>query len=248
MIEPMHGSRLPVFIPKTWQLPEAILARLGDQPGRQRLMDAENHLLLILHSPPRAEDNERRNAVVFWCSPVGEWKSAPASGGLMALDAHITAYRSRVRELDDQVDHSADLRVHFEVTREINPLRRAARHLLEVMESARTARPQERRLIVLRDLAVETDRAAELAASEVKSALDFALAESNQQQAVEAAIGNREARRLNQLVAFFFPLATLVAIFSMENPARTLQQPGFGAVLVIGSMLGFLVRGMVSRR
>ena len=66
-----------VYIPKTWDLPEAIRKRLGESVGKQRLMNEDGHILLLLHQVPRSEDDEVRAAVVFWRNPAGEWKSAP---------------------------------------------------------------------------------------------------------------------------------------------------------------------------
>ena len=162
-------KRMTAFIPKTWDLPESIRRRLGDQAGRQRLMDEDGHLLLILHSPPRPEDDALRNSAVFWCNPAGEWKSAPASGGLSALQGHLASFRTCVQQLDEIVDAANEPRQYFEVMRAINPLLRSSRNLLGVMEQARKARPDERRLILLRDEAVEVERGAELLANDADS-------------------------------------------------------------------------------
>lgn len=239
-------TKLPAFVPKTWNLPEAIRRRLGDKPGRQRVMDEEGHLLLILHAPPTPEDNEVRQPVVFWRSPEGEWKSAPAGGGLGGLQAHLAAYRTMVGALDEAVDHAVTAKEYFAVMRGINPLLRSSRNLLAVMEEARKARGDERRLIVLRDEAVEIERAAELLLNDAKAGMDFALAESGEAQAREAVAANREARRLNHLVAFFFPLATLVAIFGMNPPSEVMAGGGILTVLLIGVALGVLVRFGIS--
>ena len=69
------------FLPKSWDLPQSIRRRLGDDAGRQRLMDEEGHLLLILHEPPTPEDEEVRKPVLIWIQPDGTAKSnQPASG------------------------------------------------------------------------------------------------------------------------------------------------------------------------
>lgn len=241
-------SKLPRFLPKTWDLPEAIRVRLGDEPGRQRLMDEDGHLLLLLHAPPRPEDDERRISAAFWCNPQGEWKSSPASGGIGALQAHLAAYRGAARELDEAVERAQSPRGYFDVLRAAHPLRRSARNLLEVMDAARKARPGERRLIVLRDEAVEVERGTDLVVKDASSGLEFALAESGERQAHEARATAAEARRLNRLVAFFFPLATLVGVFSVRNPREVMAGEGFWWVLAAGVLLGFLVRGLVGSR
>jgi hypothetical protein len=240
-------TKLPSFIPKSWSLPESIRVRLGDKLGRQRLMDEDGHLLLLLHEPPTPADNEIRKPAVFWRTPEGQWKSAPSGGGLAALQAHLAAYRTMVANLDEAVEQARVATEFFEVMRDINPLLRSARNLLGVMEEARKARSAERRLIVLRDEAVEIERAAELIANEAKSGMEFALAVSGEAQAREAIAANREARRLNRLVAFFFPLATLVAIFSMNRPSLLLQYDGVIVVLLLGVALGVMVRALISK-
>ena len=53
-----------------------------------------------------------------------------------------------------------------------------------------------------------------------------------------------EARKLNRLVATFFPLATLVAVFGMSPPAEVIKAPGFWLVLVAGIVAGLVVRAL----
>ena len=241
-------TRVPGFIPKTWDLPESIRKRLGDQAGRQRLMDEDGHLLLILHNPPRPEDDALRRPNVFWCNPAGEWKSAPGAGGLSALQELIASYKTAVFQLDEVVDAAREPLAYFQVLRAINPLLRSTRNLLGVMEDARKARPHERRLIVLRDEAVEIERGADLLANDAKAGMDFSLAESGQQQAAEARRNAIEARRLNRLVAFFFPLATLVAVFSMNPPFEIMSMRGFWLVVILGVFLGLVTRAIIGGR
>lgn len=240
-------SKAPGFLPKTWDLPQAIRRRLGEQAGRQRLMDEDGHLLLILHMPPRPEDNEQRTPAVFWRNPEGEWKSSPAGGGLSALQGLIASYRTLVRQLDDAVDTAHEPRQYFEVMRGINPLLRSSRNLLAVMEDARKARPDERRLILLRDETVDLERAADLLATDAKSGMDFALAENGERQAREAHQANMEARRLNRLAAFFFPLATLVAVFGMTDPVSVVSMDGFWLVIIVGVVFGLFVKALIGR-
>ncbi len=83
------------YIPKTWELPDSIRKRLGVTVGKQRLMNEDGHLLLLLHQVPRAEDDEVRSAVVIWRNPTGEWKSAPLAGGLSGLEAHLAFFARR---------------------------------------------------------------------------------------------------------------------------------------------------------
>lgn len=167
---------------------------------------------------------------------------------MSALQAHVAAYRTLIRQLDAAVDAASEPRHYFEVLRAINPLLRSSRNLLRVMEEARRARPEERRLIVLRDEAVDLERAADLLAVDAKNGMDFALAENGENQAREARLANQEARRLNRLAAFFFPLATLVAVFGMAEPASLIAMGGFWLVVAIGIVLGLFVTALIGHK
>lgn len=241
-------TKHPAFVPKTWLLPESIRRRLGDEAGRQRLMDEEGHLLVLLHAPPKPEDEEHRHPVVFWRNPEGEWKSYPAGGGLAALHGLLGEYRSAISDLDDRVDAAKSSRDFFSVMREVNPLHRACRNMLGVLEDLRKARPHERTLILLRDHAVTSERAVESVMHDARTGMDFTVAESSETQARGARQATEEARRLNRLVAFFFPIATMVAVFGINNPQHVMQMEGFTHVLVVGVILGLFVRAFVSWR
>ncbi len=233
------------YIPLTWNLPDSIRKRLGKTVGKQRLMNEEGHLLLLLHRAPRAEEDEIRQPMVVWRSPEGEWKSSPTSGGLSGLEAHISEYRTAIHKADNDVESAKTPRQYFEVMHVLNPLHRATRHLSEVLQATRQALPDETRIINLRDQAADLDRAIDLVAGDAKSGMDFTLAEAANQQAISAEASNREARRLNRLAAFFFPLATLVAVFGMNPPELVYRDPGFWIVLFAGILLGAMVYGMV---
>lgn len=234
------------YIPQTWDLPEAIRKRLGETVGKQRLMNEEGHLLMILHEAPKEEDDEVRSAMVVWRNPVGEWKSFPIGGGLAGLEAHLVSYRTAIHRLDDEVESAKVARQYFDVMRRMHPLHRAARHMSEVLQATREALPEETRIINMRDKAADLERAIELVAEDAKSGMDFTLAESASQQALAADIANQEARRLNRLAAFFFPLVTLVAVFGMNPPETIWRAPGFWLVLVAGVLLGFFVYALVA--
>ncbi len=241
----MHSG---TFIPKTWSLPDAITRRLGDSAGRQRLMDEDGHLLFILHQAPRPEDEEHRKPFLLWNHPDGTWKSSPTGGGLSALTEHLDYYRKQIHAIDDAVDTAQTPKDYFEVMKRVNPMVRATRHLQSVLQNARQARPEERRLIVARDSAIELERAIELAAADARSGMEFSLAVNSEAQARAGHQASEEARKLNRLVAFFFPLATLVAVFGMNSPKDVLVLPGFWAVLVIGVLAGAFIWALSFRK
>lgn len=235
------------YIPKTWDLPASIRKRLGVSVGKQRIMDEDGHLLLLLHAPPAAEDDERRNAVVFWRNATGEWKSTTGVGGLGGLDGHLAAYRAVIHRLDEEVEKAKTPREYFDVMRDMHPMQRATRHMLEVLQSAREVRPDETKLISLRDQAADLERAIELVAADARAGMEYSMAESASMQAAAALEANREAQRLNRLAAFFFPLVTLVTVFGMNSPDQVMKDDGFWVVLGTGVCLGFLAFIAIAR-
>ncbi len=234
------------YIPDSWDLPDSIRRRLGDSVGKQRIMDEDGHLLLLLHAPPTAADDEVRGAVVFWRDPRGAWASHPVRGGLAGLEKHLASYREVIHRLDEKVDNAKCAREYFDVMRDMHPMQRATRGLLNVMQAAREVRPDETRLISLRDQAADLERATELIAADTKAGMDFTLAETSSQQAISAELANHEARRLNRLAAFFFPLVTLVSVFGMNAPADLLANHHFWIVLLAGILLGIIVHSVVA--
>ncbi len=242
------NSKNPKYVPKGWALPESIVRRLGDEIGRQRLMDEDGHLLVLLHTPPKSEHNEERHPAVFWRKPDGEWKSAPESGGLLALKALLSAYMDMATELDHQAETASAPRQFFRVIRELAPLHRSSRHLLEVMEELRKARPEERELILLRDEAVNVERAADMALVDARAGMDFVIAEAGQLQAQMAQQSAVEAQRLNRLAALFLPMATLAAIFGINRPEDILRMPGLAALVGAGLVLGLFARLLIGRK
>ena len=92
------------------------------------------------------------------------------------------------------------------------------------------------------DFFAELERAIDLVANDAKSGMDFALAENTEEQSRFAHAANIEARRLNRLVSFFMPLATLVAVFGMSPPVEVIKVPGFWLVIIAGILAGFLIQ------
>ncbi len=75
-------------LPEVWQTPQRFRERLGEGVGRQRAMFEEAHLLLVLHRPPKPEDDERTGRY-FWRQPDGTWSSDELGGGPNALKKHL---------------------------------------------------------------------------------------------------------------------------------------------------------------
>ena len=102
-------------------------------------MDEENHLLIILHQPPSPEEDEIRKAILFWQDHEdnGATRNPAASRRWNVISRVMPTSHT----LDDQVEAAKTPRDYFEVMKRTNPLLRAARNQLNVLEDARQARP-----------------------------------------------------------------------------------------------------------
>jgi hypothetical protein len=233
------------FVPSSWALPEALARRLGASAGRQRLMVEDGHVLLVLHRAPTPDDDAVRTPALFWRTPEGAWQSAPEPGGLEALARHVQAYAQSAHALDARVEAATTPADYFGVMRWVHPLLRSSRHMQAVLQGARDALPDERRILDLRDAAVEVERAVDLVAADARAGMEFTLARSSEEQARFAHEAALEARTLNRLVAFFFPLATLVAVFGMNPPESVLALPTFWPIVGGGALTGLCVLALV---
>lgn len=227
-----------IQLPKVWDVPETFRGRLGDRSGRQRAMMAEGHLLLVLHKAPRP-DEDLRQAVFFWRQPDGEWLASEQGAGLAALDGHLAEYEKVIDHWETQESKAASASAYFDVLDSLAPVHRAVRNLHAVLQDARKRMESDRNLINLRDRAYDLERRAELLYSGAKNSLDFAVARRSEEQAEAANRMAMSAHRLNLLAAFFFPLATLSAVFGVnlkfgfeDNP------PPFAFLVVVGIGLG----------
>lgn len=231
------------LIPATWDVPDEFRDRLGRRIGRQRLMIAEGHLLLVLHAPPQAED-EQRVGCLFWRNAQGEWKSSEHGTGPNSLSKHLASYEEAVEKLDQleaqtegavlssarrhtyqgrEFTNRAD--TYFILLESLLPLHRATTHLHQVLQEARKAISDDRDLINFRDLSYDLERQTHLLYSGAKNALEFDIARRAEEQAKASHRMATASHRLNLLVGFFFPVATLSAIFgvNMEHPFETIQ-------------------------
>jgi hypothetical protein len=238
------------LVPADWNLPESIRQRLGDQVGRQRAMQADGHVLLVLHQPPEPDEVHRRGAL-FWRSPEGKWKSSAYGDGPAALEKHLASFAQRIGHLDRQEDEARSAAQYFELLEALAPVLRAARNLHHTLQEARQMLPGDRNLLNFRDMAYEIERTAELLYNDAKNALEYAVARRAEEQAESSRRMAVAAHRLNLLAAFFFPIATLTAIFGMSLP-NGLEAFGppwpFVAVVGAGLVMGMALTLFVTRR
>jgi Mg2+ and Co2+ transporter CorA len=231
------------LLPRTWEVPQIFRDRLGSKAGRQRSMSADGHLLLVLHLPPGPDDDERQGRFL-WRRPDGTWTSSDLGSSQNVVNKHLDQYAEAIQACDDREERAATAEAHFDVLDRLAPIYRAARHLHQVLQEARQLIPEDRNLINYRDRAYEIERTAELLHSDTKNALDVLTAKKAEEQAQSSHRMAVSAHRLNMLVAFFFPLATLSGILGvnllhgLENKAPPFLFLTFlGVGLVSGLML-----------
>ena len=236
----MHESSL---IPATWNVPAEIIDRLGKQVGRQRTMVAEKHLLIILHAPPSPEDMYRKGRF-FWREPDSNWHSSELKGGPDTLNRHLEEYQQLLEEFDEKLDLATNSVEYLEVLNHLNPIYRALCHTKEALQIAREAIPEDKMLIDFRDSSYRLERTAELLIQDAKNALEFIVAKQAEEQAQVSARIELSAHRLNLLIAYFFPIATLSTIFgsNFRHGFEQYQTPyPFCFMVAAGLLLGFVI-------
>ncbi|REK26453.1 MAG: hypothetical protein DWQ42_09000 [Planctomycetota bacterium] len=230
------------ILPSMWQVPQLFRNRLGSTVGRQRAMAADGHLLLVLHAPPKPDEQERVGRF-HWRSPEGEWTSNELGKGVGALAKHLDEFEGRIAALDRKEEQAKTAEDYFAVLDQLAPLYRAARNLHAVLQEARTMFPEYLEIIELRNRAYAIERTAELLFEGTKNSLEFHLAQRAEVQAKSSQRMAAAAHRLNILAAFFFPIVTLMAILGVDF-ARAAENFGLaGDVFFVSVLLLGLVAG-----
>lgn len=249
----MAHAKFCSLLPASWNIPGEFRRRLGDQPGRQRMMTAEGHLLLVLHAPPSA-DTADRDGRFFWRDTAGAWTPSGASPAQPGLGDLLQEYEQAMDSLQDDEDDANTAREYFDLLNRLNPMVRSARNLHQVIQEAREAAPEDRQLINWRDRAYVISRSAELLHNDAKNALDFAVAARAEDEAAATRRVETAAYRLNVLVACFFPTATLAAIFGANlNHGLTDYDEKYGpmpmlVILGVGLLAGLILAKFITRK
>lgn len=238
------------LLPHIWEVPQVFRERLGSKVGRQRCMVADGHLLLVLHQPPEPDEVERRGRFI-WRQPDGTWTSNDLGSRPMVVNRHLDQFADVLQKYDELGENATVADDYFAVLEAVAPIHRAARHLHQVLQEARQALPEARDMINFRDRAYEIERTAELLYSETKNGLDFAVAKQAEEQAKASHRMSVSAHRLNVLAAFFFPLATLSAIFGVNLLHGFEEMPPpipFLILLGAGLLSGIVLTMFVTRK
>jgi hypothetical protein len=211
-------------------------------------MSAEDHLLILLHSPPKPEDDERVGRF-FWRKPDGTWTSSDFGGGPNALKKHLDEYTALIDSLEEQEDAATNAQNYFSILNELVPLHRAARNMHQALQQARELVPEDADLINFRDRSYRIERTAELLYTDTKNLLEFDIAKRAEEQATSSHQMAVASHRLNVLVAFFFPIATLSAVFGMNLLHGYEQAPPpipFLVVMLVGLVLGIVLKSFIT--
>jgi len=235
------------LLPKIWIVPEAISSRLGREPGPQRAMMEDGHLLIILHQLPEP-DRHQRKAALFWRNPEGEWKSNLKGVGLNALADHLRSFDDKLAELEQAENSAYTASDYHSVLEQIAPVLRTSRGLNRTMQQAREMLKTEREIINLRDQAAAIERNAELLLQDAQFGLNFTVARQAEAQAATARQMTATAHRLNLLVALFLPLTALASVFGMEIHSALPNTPvNFWLICVGGIAMGLVVMSLLKK-
>ncbi len=237
------------IIPKLWTaLPEAIRNRVGREPGPQRAMLEESHLLIILHQIPNADDQVRR-AALFWREPLGNWHGYPAGSGIAGLQALLKGYETRIEELDKAEEIAQTATEYHKLLEFIAPVLRTSRGLHRALQQARDFVKADRDLINLRDQAASIERNAELLLQDAQFGLNFTIAKQAEAQAVSAKLMANTSHRLNVLAALFLPITAITGLFSMYVRADVADTPmNFWLIAAAGVVIGLVMSQFVIAR
>lgn len=236
------------LLPKVWNLPEGIRNRLGREPGPQRAMIEEGHLLVILHQLPLPDEHQRRPAL-FWRSPEGNWKSNIGGNGVAALYDHLRTFDAKLTELETAENRAFTATEYHAVLEMLAPVLRSTRGLHRAMQQARDFVKAEHELINLRDQAAGIERTAELLLQDAQFGLNFTVARQAEAQAATAQQMAATAHRLNLLAAFFLPLTALASVFGMEIHSRLPDTlTNFWLICLGGMVMGAVVMALLGKK
>jgi hypothetical protein len=219
------------YLPPEWRLPDSIKRRLTLKPGRQRAISADGQLLVLLHSPP-ADESDERIARLFWLDAPGHWiasdrcelpasspPSGPTNGPTNGDDPFVCLldeYERVIEKLDDEEEDAARSDDYFNVLTRLSPIVRATHNLHTALLDGTKVAADDPMLARATERAYELHRRVELIQHDAKLAFDFLSARHAEELAESSKRVAEATYRLNVLVSSFLPVATLGAIFGMN--------------------------------
>lgn len=160
-------------------------------------------------------------------------------------------YRQRIEKIEEQEEVAKSADEYFKVISDVLPLHRAARNMHAAIQIARQEIKEAKDIINFRDDAYDLERTSELLNADAKNELDFIVVRRAEKQAQVSYDMGVSSHRLNVLVAFFFPIATLSSIFG-TNLIHGLEDRNspwlFLTMLASGLLFGLLLTLGITRK
>jgi len=238
-------------LPATWAVPDAIRARFGKEAGRQRAMVHDGHLVLVTHVVPITGDVVRK-AALFWRNPEGAWRAGgEAKGNVSALADLVESYRTRILQLESDLERAKTASDYFGILNAVAPFVRSARNLHKTLQEARDKVTADVPLIAIRDVACEVERTAEIVSTDARSGLDFVIAKQAEAQAQLSDHIVRSSHKLNLVVALFLPitaLGSMLGINLVHGFESTAQPWLFWGAVLMSFVVGFVLRAAINHK
>jgi len=234
---------MSMIVLDTWNIPDKIRERFGDNAGRQRAMSADGHLLLVLHEPP-GENGRERTARLLWRDPSGSWTWNKDGDRTNLLKKHLADFANRFDQLDRQFQEASCADDYFQLLQALMPLHRTSCHMHATLQQAREMVPEDHGIIVARDAAADIERAFELLTTDARDGLDYTIAKRAEFQSQQSYEMTASAHRLNLLAAMFLPITALSSVFGMHlvHGTEAFQNPVlFMGIIAAGFLVGLLV-------
>ena len=233
-------------IPHNWDVPQVFRDRFGTRAGRQRVMHADGHILIVLHDVPNPDDPDTLNARVYWRKPDGTWKSQGSSAtNIAALRAHVETFVGVIDALEQKAARAARAKDWFEIMHHAAPLHRMVRNQSAALAEARDLAKTDKELIAVRDTAQENERSIELINHHARAGLDYTIAANAEASAKGTEHVVESQHRLNLIAATFLPITAISALLSMnlKHGLESYNAPyAFWAVAAGAFLLGLIVR------
>jgi hypothetical protein len=241
----MASLESTVVLPAHFAMERELREQLSVRPGHQRCMEGRNELLLLVHEVPVAGES-RRQPLYFWRRSDRCWLE-PDGTGLGGLGALLERYARAIGDHEDLLEEADTAAEIFGILRHAGPLARSTRNLLQALNQALTADPDDRAIRGYRDRAVELERAADLLHQDARMTLDFWRAERAEEHSRAAEKVGRIAFRMNLLMGFFLPLMALAGLLGMNVRIPGFLEPLFWGVLAAGIALGGVLLFLAGR-
>jgi hypothetical protein len=229
-------------------LPTAIEARLSERSyGRQRAICEDEHVLVILHAPPRDGSLERETVLVLR-RPDGALVADDGSDGAERLRRLVTDWRTHHDACDKEYDDAESAEQLFRLLERLAPLNRASTNLAAALQAARDGAREDKFLIGMRDEGYEISRAFDLLVVDAKLKLDYRIAKNAEEQSANAQAIATAQHKLNVLAAITFPIMALATVLGMNLTHGLENRPEslFFAVLALGVTIGLFVKRWVA--